>query len=58
MDAYSAFLSVLTVLGIWTAVSFVATPVVLLLFQAQARVDARCTQELRRTSWAAATQRA
>lgn len=56
MDAFSVIASLLTVLGIWTATSLLATPVVVLCLRGQARVNARCTREVRRQSWAAASQ--
>jgi len=58
MSVFSAILTVLTVLGIWTAASLVATPVVVLCLRGQARVNARCTQALRREAWSAASERA
>ncbi|HVO21880.1 MAG TPA: hypothetical protein VMU15_21695 [Anaeromyxobacter sp.] len=42
------------VLGAWTAISVVASPVVVVLFRAQARLNAHLTSRLRRHDWTAA----
>jgi len=43
------------VLGIWTAASLVATPVLVLCLRGQARMNARFTREATRRAWRDAT---
>jgi len=42
------------VIGAWTAISVAASPVLVVLVRAQARVNARLTSRLRRDDWTAA----
>ena len=58
MTAYSAFMTVLTVLGIWTAVSLIATPIVVSCLCWQSELNAQFARQLRREAWLTATQRA
>ena len=47
----SALFTVASILGIWTAVSLVSTPVLVLCLRSQARVNARSTGQVRREAW-------
>jgi hypothetical protein len=48
----SALLSLASVLGLWTAASLLATPVLVVCMRSRARANARCADELRREAWA------
>lgn len=50
-----ALMTAVTVLGIWTAASIVATPVLVLCLRSTARVNARFDQRARREAWRAAS---
>jgi hypothetical protein len=46
--------AVVSILGIWTAASVLAAPLLVVCLRSQARVNAQCTREARRRAWNAA----
>jgi hypothetical protein len=52
----SAIATFATVLGIWTAASVLATPVLVLCLRGQARQNARFTRNTVREAWQSASQ--
>jgi len=52
--AVPSLVTIARILGAWTAISIVASPLLVLLVRVQARANARLTGRLRRDGWIAA----
>ncbi len=52
-----ALVGLATVLGLWSAVSLVSAPILVLCVRSQARANARLTSALRRREWSATLRR-